>query len=186
MKEFKVAHPQDNPIEDGRTEVIGSTSLKDILLERGTIRGSWFLNKYEFRNFEAQNPAQAVVFVNEATPKTGVTATIDDGYHLVLTSSSPIAIASGYKLDRERQRQSIMARNRAQGHAERPVKDEDLDPRGDILELLGLTHTGEIEDARGLEWAPGAPLDEKTDKPNAEVAKPYAPQPQPVQPRPIV
>lgn len=166
MPNFKHAHAQDNPIDETRAEVVGSTNLKDVLVEHGTITGTWFLNGHEFRHFEAANPQHVVIFINEATKATRVTAAIDEDYHLVLTGEGPepIAIASGYALQRERQRHSIMARNRAQGHAERPVSDDELDQKPDVLELLGLQPTEDIEAARGPEWKPGEPREERADQ----------------------
>lgn len=148
MKEFTISHPQDNPIDDGRTEVVGSTSLKDVLLEHGTIRGTWYLNRHEFRNFEATNPAHVVHFINEATPKTGVVASVDDGFHLVLVNASgPIAISSGAAIDR----------SYSGIPADAPDKPKD------VLELLGLEATDDesVAEARGIGWVPGLSAEER-------------------------
>lgn len=163
MPNFAFAHAQDNEIDQTRTEVVGSTSLKDVLIEHGTIRGTWWLNRYEFRNFEATSPAHVTTFINDATKKTGVTASIDDGFHLVLTnnSSAPIAVSSGYALDRDRQRAAIEARNKSQGNPDRKVEDSELDDRPDILSLLGLTATDDVAAARGEDWKPGATADDR-------------------------
>lgn len=175
---FKVVNADDNP-QGENANVQGSSNLSDVLKEHKVIRGTFFLNGTEFRDFEARSPGDVARRINEKSRATGVEAWIDDGFRLNLEGDGPgdIAIASGRHDDDHRAALAIEGRNAAQTAT--PIEqelrrandlkaDERRKDQPDVLELLGLEETAELNAERGgADWSPG-PSKEDRAKARAE------------------
>lgn len=140
-------------------EIVGSTNLREVLIEQGYIAGSFSINGHRFTNFEARSPGQVVRTINEAN--TGVVASLDDGYHLVLESDggSDIKIGDGAAYDKAQERDMAQVRDRYQARGEEPPAEAGERERGEkdktVLEALGL----EADDDEAFGW--GEPDDWK-------------------------
>jgi hypothetical protein len=170
MPPFKQVHASDN--EKPNAEVVGSADLKETLKERHLVRGSFWINGVEYRDFEARSPGEVVRKINEQSNKHGITASIDDGYHLVLEGDGPgeIAIASGHDADRARVSRAEAERNQNLSEAQRNDIREARKARGeqqdhddkDILDLLGLKATADYAPGQeGADWAPGESAEQR-------------------------
>lgn len=73
-------------------EIVGSKDLREVFKEKGRIRGSFYINNVEFHQFEANSIENLVAAINAKEDQAFVTASIDDGYHLVLEAHSPAPI----------------------------------------------------------------------------------------------
>lgn len=78
-------------------EIVGSKDLRETFKDNGRVRGSFFINNVELHQFEANSITGLLAALNARSSETFVTASIDDGYHLVLEANSPsdIAIRAG-------------------------------------------------------------------------------------------
>lgn len=170
MVDFKRTDAADNPLPDP-TEIIGQNNLADVLREKGVIRGSFAINGYEFRDFEARSPQAVVSQIDEMRNGTGVRATLDDQFRLVLESRGEIKIASGKAFDEDRQRQAQRDRDRDLNR--KPIEEE-IEDREDILDLLGLD-ANDDEHAFGTspnEWLPGETSEQREERRKLEAADP--------------
>jgi hypothetical protein len=166
MPQFKTVHADDNK-QDDNAELVGSTNLKEVLQKVAVIRGSFSINGQEFRNFEARSPGEVARRIN-SIPRTGVRASIDDGFHLVLEADGPdeIAIGSGHAADVDRHRQALLDRDRQRGDltgsGDTSEKHKDEDEIPDVLEMLGLEATPDLVAERGgADWQPGMSAEDR-------------------------
>lgn len=176
---FKVVNAQDNP-QGENTETVGSANLKDVLQEQGVIRGSFFINGTEFRDFEAYSPGEVVRKLNSKL--VGIKASLDDEYRLVLEhdGTDEIAIASGHAQDKARAKQAQSSPPVGGGGQFTPAEVQQMraafrpgqqrsgakdDEPEDPIELLGLKATGEPAAAYGSalspDWQPGQSAEDR-------------------------
>lgn len=170
-KQINASDNQKNGSDNEPEEMVGSANLKEVLQERGFVRGSFSINGTQYRDFEARSPGEVVSKIN-AQPS-NVIASLDDGFHLVLESrGGPIKVGSGAAYDKavardlevSRQRQAQVAgqvppqqqtdqQRRAAQSKDQPKQDDD----NDIVKLLGLN--GDDESNFGIgestDWQPG-------------------------------
>lgn len=148
MPKYNIAHAEDDEDHDD-FELVGSKDLRESFKEKGRLRGSFFVNGYEFHQFESNTPANLVALLNAKRSYTHVEAQIDDGGHLVLIGNGPAPIriaqgaafvdpppvaASGDAADQVLQKLKAAADKDA-------AKAEDGQPKNTILEDLGLEVT---------------------------------------------
>lgn len=163
MPAFKQVHAKDS--DKPNSETVGSANLKEVLTERHVVRGSFYLNGHEYRDFEARSPGEVVRKINAGTRS--VRASIDDGYHLVLENdgAEDIRIASGADGDRERQSHAVTDAQRHYAQVDDAGRPRefwpDKDDAPDILELLGLTANSEMPGQAGADWAPGETAEQR-------------------------
>jgi hypothetical protein len=162
------------PEEEQNVEVVGSGNLKDYLQENHVVRGSFSINGVEYRDFEAHSPGEVVRKLNEKSHQTGVTASYDDQFRLVLESDSPqdIVFASGYQADQARAR-AARRQDRSRAAAddrrydrrddrrrdERGERDENYDSEEHSpLAVFGIepSEGAELSGPDAADWAPGA------------------------------
>lgn len=170
MPKYNLAHADDDEHQD-YPEIVGSKDLRESFKDSGRIRGSFFINGYQFHQFESNSIDNLVGLLNAKAGYTHVKASIDDGYHLVLEPNSPAPIsirageayvetpAAGGSTDAADQ---VLAKLKTAADKD-ATKGDDGKPKNDVLELLGLEAT---DDATS-----GAPVGEVPAGPSAEDRK---------------
>lgn len=162
---YRVVTAHDNPQDDKYGEIVGSTDLSGVLREHGYIRGTFAINGAEYRGFMATSPGEVVSKLNEKSAQSGVKASLDDKFHLVLESdgNGEPRIASGAGFEKAQRAQLIADRDA------RIIKDggtvqKETEPKEekDVLELLGL-EANEDHAFGGVagDWAPGGTAEDR-------------------------
>ena len=161
MPMYKLAQPAEDEEQDF-PEIVGSKDLRESFKDGNRVRGSFFINGYEFHQFESNSIDNLVAQLNARQNRTHVRASIDDGYKLVLEANSPApisirqgaawvdpppAVGSGDAADQVLQKLKQAADKDAN-------KDDDGNPKNGILEALGLEAT---DDEHGVATGPGVP-----------------------------
>ncbi len=165
MPPFKMVHAEDD--EQEFTEVVGSQDLRETFKEHGRVRGSFSINGYEYRNFEANSPSSVVSQINAARGATGVKASLDDGGKLVLeqNSSMPIRIMQGAPYEEPAPAgggtiAEQVARGVKTAEQSKQTQGEGEKPKNSILEQMGLEASEEAAGAPavvgGVETGPSA------------------------------
>ena len=129
-------------------EIVGSKDLREVFEEKGEVKGSFFINNIEFHQFRANSIENVLAQINAKEAEAFVTASIDDGYHLVLEAHSPAPILI-------RQGRAYVDTPPVGGEAAAAVKaaieatkDEKKEPKNTVLEDLGLEATHDTQEAR--------------------------------------
>jgi hypothetical protein len=146
-------------------EVVGSKDLREAFKEKGRLRGSFSVNGYMFRQFEATTIENLLGQINAHQAEAHVDASIDDGYHLVIEARSPapIVIVLGPAYEEvpspmmDPQTHKIVEAIKADRDTREKDKDRDHDrPKNTILDDLGLSAT-EHDTDKPETAAPGTP-----------------------------
>lgn len=145
-------------------EIVGSKDLREAFKEKGRLRGSFSINGYMFRQFEATTIENLLAQINNHQAEAHVDASIDDGYHLVLEARSPapIVIAAGPAFEEapsatvDPQTHKIVEAIKADRDARDDKKRDDDKPKNSILDDLGLSETEQDGD-NPQAAAPGTP-----------------------------
>lgn len=169
MPAYNIAHRQDDE-DDDFPEIVGSKDLRESFADNGRIQGSFFINGYEFHQFETNSIDNLIALLNGKSGYTHVKASIDDGYHLVLEANSPapISIRAGEAyvaqplLGTGDVAEQVLAKLKTAADKD-ASKGEDGKPKNNVLEMLGLEAT---DDATS-----GAPVGEIPAGPSAEDRK---------------
>ena len=143
-------------------EIVGSNDLRDVFEEKGEVKGSFFINNVEFHQFRANSIESVLAQINAKEAVAFVTASIDDGYHLVLEAHSPAPILV-------RAGSAYVEAPIVGGEATAVVKamidasrDEKKEPKNTVLEDLGLEATHDIKEVRApYQMAPGMNADDR-------------------------
>lgn len=166
MPPFKMFHQEDDEDHTDR-EVVGSRDLRESFKEQDRLRGSFFVNGVHFHQFETNGIDNLLALINAKSSQTGVKASIDDNYHLVLTGHGPAIIrikqGAAYQ-EAPPTGQSTADEVVAKLKAEQAAKDGET-PKNRILELLGLDETEDENAAVGAgaggDPPPGPSADER-------------------------
>jgi hypothetical protein len=129
-------------------EIVGSKDLRDVFTDKGEVKGSFFINNVEFHQFRATTVEGVIGAINARQKEAFVTASIDDGFHLVLEAHSPaeILIRPGQPYvettaaNVDATAQAVRAAIEASQPSKEPVKNT-------VLEDLGLDVTHDIKNA---------------------------------------
>lgn len=168
MPGYTLSHAADDEDQDC-PEIVGSKDLRESFADNGRIRGSFFINGYEFHQFESNSIDNLISLLNAKSGNTHVKASIDDGYHLVLEANSPapISIRAGEPYvdvpaavggDTADQ---VLAKLKAEAD-KGATKGDDGKPKNNVLELLGLEATDDaVSGAPVGEIPPGPTADER-------------------------
>lgn len=81
---------KQNP--DEIPEIVGSKDLRQVFAEKGELKGSFFINNIEFHQARFNSPESVIGLINAKENEAYVTASVDDGFHLVLEAHSPAPI----------------------------------------------------------------------------------------------
>lgn len=141
MVKFEARH--DDGENRDNAQVTGSTDLREVFKSETAIKGSFSLNGFEFVNFQAGSPEAVVSAINVSTNQTGVTASIDDGGHLVLDNNDPddIIIKLGKPFD-----EPVPVGGSVGDEVVRKLKaDGKPAPLNEALDMLGLDATPDDE-----------------------------------------
>lgn len=153
MPAYNIAHRKDDENEDC-PEIVGSKDLRESFKDGARVRGSFFINGYEFHQFESNGIDNLIALLNAKQGYTHVRASIDDGYHLVLEANSPAPIsirggaayvdvpAAGSTDAAEQVLQKL--KTAADKDA---AKGDDGKPKNTVLEALGLEATEDSAEA---------------------------------------
>lgn len=140
MVKFEMRHQEDD--EGDNSQVIGSKDLRESFKERGTLKGSFSLNGFEFRNFQAKDGPGVVDALNRSTNQTGVTASINEDGHLVLDNNDPadIVIQLGAPFE-EPAAQAGSVADEVLNKLKDAANRQESKPENTILDDLGLEAT---------------------------------------------
>lgn len=144
MVKYEQRHQEDD--EGENSQLVGSVDLRDSFKERGTLKGSFSLNGFEFRNFQAKDGPGVVDALNRSTNQSGVTASINEDGHLVLDNNDPadIVVQLGAPFEEPPAvagsvADEVLNKLKAEDAARRELRDGP--PENTILDDLGLPET---------------------------------------------
>lgn len=133
-------------------EIVGSNDLRKMFADKGEVKGSFFINNIEFHQFRANSIENLLAQINAKENEAFVSASIDDGYHLVLEAHSPapILVRAGAPYVETppvggEAAAAVKAAIDATHANQRDDRERDL-RKNTILEDLGLEATHDTED----------------------------------------
>lgn len=162
---YSIAHRKDDENEDC-PEIVGSKDLRESFKDGARVRGSFFINGYEFHQFESNGIENLIALLNAKQSYTHVRASIDDGYHLVLEANSPapISIRGGAAYVETPAAGGGDAAEQVLQRLKTAADKDEAEDKASVLDALGLEATEDDVEAPVVGMTPAGPTAEERKK----------------------
>lgn len=169
MPAYNLATPANDEDVDC-PEIVGTKDLRESFKDAGRIRGSFFINGYEFHQFESNSIQNLIALLNAKSDYTHVKASYDEGYRLVLEAKSPapISIRAGEPYVEPPAAASGNVADDVVTKLRRDKASDEDKSKNTVLELLGLEPTDDATSGAPLGEIPAGPTADERKKAREE------------------